>query len=232
MYCQCLLLFSFPTPAAPSCSHITNTSPASAPALLFYVVMLPFCLLASPSSAISKPPSSDIPIDPPPLFPLPKHTDLQPPNPDSSFSSDHYLAQIQIQPAVLSPPPTLCIPASIHPHLPPERMEPRMLSLPQLLPPLKGHTCLPLSQGLLSSEMIDDIKSLQMGTRSMKRRAVRQYDSVRPSMSAGKPAAVCESVCLSIADLCSRCSLIFCLTTLRGLGMLSENRQASHVTRS
>lgn len=48
---------------------------------------------------------------------------------------------------------------SIHPYLPPKRMEPRMLPLPQLLPLLKG-TPAPFFGQPFSAETTDDIKKI------------------------------------------------------------------------
>lgn len=82
---------------------------------------------------------------------------------------------------------------SIHPYLPPKRMEPRMLPLPQLLPLLKG-TPAPFFGQPFTAETTDDIKKYMLEKR-------RQ--NCRPERSRLTP-------CLSIADLRS-CSRLYIL---------------------
>lgn len=83
-----------------------------------------------------------------------QHKHAPPPTPPMKLSTntDAIRRICLYYPSILSP-----IQQSIHPDLPPKRMEPRMLPLPQLLPLLKG-TPAPVVGQLFSTETTDDIK--------------------------------------------------------------------------
>ena len=174
------------------------------------------------------PPSAKPPTPPPPL-----------PHPPST-SPFHLLIIFNTNTDAVRrifPSPHALHPYPIHPHLPPQRMETRMLSLPQLLPLLKG-TPAPLSRWLFSAETIDDNKPIKIRNQRSQSPQSSSSASFLLVLMVCMCVCICEQssrcvlVCVFIycRSLCSYCCLIFCLTTLRGLSMLSEIRQASHVT--
>lgn len=97
--------------------------------------------------------SQPSPLTPSSHIPTQTCPPLQPPPTEFSTNTD------AIRRISLQHPPIHPSIQSIHPYLPPKRMEPRMLPLPQLLPLLKG-TPAPFFGQPFSAETTDDIKKI------------------------------------------------------------------------
>ena len=157
----CVSLLFLTTISDINCTQL-DMAPSSLPHLyllsvfLLFISLLPCHVLSPASIYTTKYTLLTIPIAPVVSHTIGLQQTLTPPNPHpppppspSPFPpSDNYLTQTQMQsgglpppPCALQPPTTPSLRPSIHPihsHLPPQRMETWMLSLPQLLPLLKG----------------------------------------------------------------------------------------------
>lgn len=163
------------------------------------------------------------PTKSPPLPPSLCQTPPSHPPPPSPF---HLLIIFNTNTDAVSrifPSPHALHPYPIHPHLPPQRMEPRMLSLPQLLPLLKG-TPAPLSRWLFSAETIDDNKPIK------KRNQRNQRPQSSSSASVLLVLMVCVCVCLrAIQPVCvSLCVYLLQISLLLLLSyILPDNTEGS-----
>lgn len=196
--------------------HVLNTASIYTP------------LLPPHSPPFPQPLSSHIPtvadkVPPPSLPPSVKPPPPSHPPPPSPF---HLLIIFNTNTDAVSrifPSPHALHPYPIHPHLPPQRMEPRMLSLPQLLPLLKG-TPAPLSRWLFSAETIDDNKPIK------KRNQRNQRPQSSSSASVLLVLMVCVCVCLrAIQPVCvSLCVYLLQISLLLLLSyILPDNTEGS-----